>query len=329
MPKSGTSDWILGDNTLNELLIAATASANDAQMLCEDLAQQMFPRALRPPSEATQASARLILQRLVLGVERGLGVTDDDGLPKSWDILCRSGLLREPSLLEFALARLAEEQIAQRIDVSGLALFGRLSSRLVESSDPVIAECARHLIVAEDSIRSRTPESLLKQLPADLLHLLVWRVVAVFQMDVDGTSQNLVAAGNQLLSGHDEAGSVQSSAAKLVYFLPEFEHAALGDPLVAGLALYVGGLAHEFRLPHDRILRLIDEDRSEPLLLMLRARGHDMHLAMALLQRLRGRRVEDHRLPELLQQFEMLAPETARAGILRWRLGATPVWKAG
>lgn len=298
-------------------------------MLCEDLAQQLFPRATRVPSEAMQAAVRLVLQKLVAGVERGLGVDNDGFVPKSWDILCRSGLLREATLLEFALARQAEEQIAERVDVSGAALFAQLPSRLVDSSDAAIAECARNLLIAENAAQLRAPDALVKQLPADLLHLLVWRVVAVFQAGGDETSLSFISAGNQLLSAHDEANAASAAAAKLVYFLPESERDALGDPRAVGLTLYASGLAHEFRIPHDRILRFIDEEPSAPLLLMLRARGHDPKFAMSALQYLRGQRIDDHRLPEMLLQFEQLSQEAARTEILRWRLGAAPVWKTG
>lgn len=318
----------MGDNGLNALLNAATASAGDAQMLCEDIAQQLFPRAPNLPSEAVLASTRLTLQKLVSGIETALGLASANAVPQSWDILCRSGLLREPALLEFALARLAEEKIGERLDHNGTALFGQISTRLLQSDDAIIADCARALLLAENLAQLRTADSLVKQLPADLLHLLVWRVVAVFQMDRD-TASGLVAEGQRLLCAHDEAEAVGAAAAKLVYFLPDSDRAALDDPLSAGLALYVSGLAQDFRLPHDRILRFIDEDHPAPLLLMLRARGHDAQAALSIVQYLRGRRADDQLLPELLQQFGELDPKEARAEILRWRLGASPVWKAG
>jgi hypothetical protein len=65
------------------------------------------------------------------------------------------------------------------------------------------------------------------------------------------------------------------------------------------------------------------------LLLMLRARGHDPQSAISIVQYLRGRRADDQLLPELLRQFGELEPGDARAEILRWRFGSTPVWKAG
>lgn len=318
----------MGDTGLNTLLNAATASASDAQMLCEDIAQQLFPRALHLPSEAVLASTRLILQKLVSGIETALGVAGANPVPKSWDILCRSGLLREAALLEFALARLAEENISLRLDINGTALFGQLSTRLLHSDILAVADCARSLLLAENLAQLRTAGSLVKQLPADLLHLLVWRVVAVFQMDRDA-SPGLITEGQRLLCAHDEAQSVGVAAAKLVYFLPDSERAALGDPLSSGLALYASGLAHDFRLPHDRILRFIDEDHPAPLLLMLRARGHDAQTALSIVQYLRGRRTDDQLLPELLKQFGELEARDARAEILRWHLGALPARKTG
>lgn len=318
----------MGDNGLNALLNAATASASDAQMLCEDIAQQLFPRALHLPSEAVLASTRLILQKLVSGIETALGVAGANAAPQSWDILCRSGLLREPSLLEFALARLAEEKISERLDHNGTAPFGQLSAKLLRSDDATVADCARNLLRAENLAQLRTADSFVKQLPADLLHLLVWRVVAVFQMDRDA-SPGLVAEGQRLLSAHDAAEAVGTAAAKLVYFLSDKDRAALDDPHASGLALYASGLAHDFRLPHDRILRFIDEDHPAPLLLMLRARGHDSQAALSIVQYLRGRRADDQLLPELLTQFGELEPDAARVEILRWRLGTSPVWKAG
>lgn len=319
----------MGDFEVNALLNAATASANDAQMLCEDIAQQLFPRAVRAPSEEVLAATRLLLQKLVAAIEDGLGIGNDDIVPKSWEILCRSGLLREPALIEFALARRAEERIAERLGVSGMALIGQLSNRLLHNSDPAISSCARAFLIAENAAQLRTPEQLARQLPADLLHLLVWRVVAVFQMDDKHRPANLVAQGHKLLSAHDEAAAVHAAAAKLVYFLSEDERSCLDNPVSAGLSLYVSGLAHDFRLPHDRILRFIDEDDLGPLLLMLRARGHDAQTALSILQYLRGQRSDDHLLPDMLGHFDEMGADAARTEVLGWRLGAVPVWKAG
>lgn len=311
------------------MLDAATASANDAQMLCEDIAQQLFPRAQRAPSEAILASTRLILQNLVQAIEAKLGISSDVATPLSWDMLSRSGLLREAALLEFALARMAEHHISQRVETGGAAFLTQLPNRLLESDDPLVAECARKLLIAQNAAQIRSPESFLRQLPADVLHLLVWRVVAVFQMDGSRSAGNLIASGNQLLAAHDEAAAVHATAAKLVYFLPEEERGSLLNPKDCGLALYASGLAHDYRLPHDRILRFIDEQDVAPLLLMLRGRGHEAQAALAIVQHLRGRRSDDHLLPDLLVQYEALDPEAARSEVLGWRLAAAPVWKAG
>lgn len=290
-------------------------------MLCDDLAQLLFPRVQHAPSEATQASVRLVLQMLVLGIESGLGVEQDDAVPRSWDILCRSGLLREPALLEFALARIAEERISRRVNDGRPEIFGQIAVEMLESKDAILAQSARNLLVAENGLEIRTPERLIRQMPADLLHLLLWRVVAVFQSGSIGQARSFVDAGNGLLSGHDESMTLNAAAAKLVYFLPDDVRAGLNDPARSGLSLYVSGLAQEFRLSHDRILRFIDEDAVSPFLVLLRARGSDAATAMSIAQYLRGHRADDYLLPQLLAQYEALDTETARSAILRWRLG--------
>lgn len=308
--------------------MAATAAAIDAQMLCEDIAQLLFPRAVNAPSENTLASTRLILQNLVLGIERSLGVSGNVAAPASWDMLCRSGLLRDSAILEFALARHAEEQIRAQVDFSGLQLFDCLPNRLVYSVDPIVSECARNLVIAENAAQLKSPEALVQQMPADLLHLLVWRVVAVFRYADDQSSSTMIAAANKLLASHDEALAVQSSAAKLAYFLPEEERQLLADPVKVGVPLYVSGLAHDFELPHDRILRFIAEDDVTPLLLLLRARGHDPQTALGILQLLRSGTQDDHLLPKLMLQFEQVDPVSAKAEILSWRMTGSTVWKS-
>ena len=317
----------MGETENSPLLMAATAAANDAQMLCEDIAQLLFPRVLNAPSEATLASTRLILQNLVLGIERSLDLSGNATAPASWDMLCRSGLLREAAFLEFALARHSEDQIRERVDLNGLELFDCLPNRLIHSADPVISECARNLVIAENTVQLNSPVGLVQQMPADLLHLLVWRIVAVFQFAEVQTGSLLIASANKLLASHDEAKAVQSAAAKLAYFLPQEERQLLADPVKAGVPLYVSGLAHDFGIPHDRILRFIAEDDVTPLLLLLRARGHDAQTALGIVQLLRLGAQDDHLLPKLMLQFEQVEPDAAKAEILSWRLSRGTVWK--
>ena len=290
-------------------------------MLCEDLVQLLFPRVEHAPSEATQSAVRLLLQRLVRGIEQGLGISQESSIPKSWDILCRSGLLREQALVEFALARIAEEQISSRINDGKPEIFNQIAAQLLSCKDTVLAQAARNLLIAESAIERQTAESLLLQMPAELLHMILWRVVAVFQSGaVDGGS-DYVKRGNVLLSAHDESLTAGATAAKLVYFLPDDIRPDLNDPLRAGLSLYVGGLAWEFRLSHDRVLRFIDEEPVAPLLVLLRARGTDAQSAISISLYLRGERADDYRLPILLAQYEAIDAELARSTILQWRLG--------
>lgn len=294
-------------------------------MLCEDLAQLLFPRVEQTPSEAMQSSVRLMLQRLVRGIEIGLGIDQEGSIPKSWDILCRSGLLREQALMEFALARIAEERISSRINEGKPDIFNQIAAQMLGNKDPTLVQVARNLLIAESAIERLTPDNLVRQMPADLLHLALWRVVAVFQSGALESRSNCIEAGNRLLSAHDESLSVGAAAAKLVYFLPDDIRPELNNPRIAGLSLYVGGLASEFRLSHDRVLRFIDEEPVAPFMVLLSARGTDATSAMSILQYMRGERSDDYRLPILLEQYEDIDAELARSTILKWRLGADKI----
>lgn len=298
-------------------------------MLCDDLAQLLFPRVQNAPSEAMQASVRLVLQMLVQGIESGLGIEQVEVLPKSWDILCRSGLLREQSLMEFALARIAEEQISRRVNEGRPDKFGQIAAQMIDSKDPTLAQSARNLLVAESAFEWRTPENLTSQMPAELLHLLLWRVVAVFQSGSIGDRRDYIKAGNLFLAAHDESRTLNAAAAKLAYFLPDEVRPGLNDPIRAGLSLYVSGLAQEFRITHDRILRFIDEGPVAPFLTLLRARGSDAESALSILQYLRGDRDDDYRLALSLEQFESVNVDQARSTVLQWRLGAEATARAG
>lgn len=306
----------------NDLLRAATACAADAQLLCDDLSQLLFPRVAEPPTEELQASVRLLLRRLVSGVEQLLGA-HPDGEPRSWELLSRSGLLRETKLIEFCLARIAETRLQLRFDIAGVDPLGQIAARLARGADRRLAAMATTLLVAEGQSRSADPVSLATQLPADLLHVLVWRVIAVF-----GAYAASIATGQQLLAKQSEAAILGVAATKLAFFLPEPYRQEINDPVAAGLPLFAAGLAQDFGLAFDRVVRLIDEPSPAPLLTMLRARGMDAENASAQLFALRGQRSGDFQLPLLLRAFGALDPAAARAEIARWPADPAQAWQA-
>jgi hypothetical protein len=316
----------LGDIKVNTLLQAATACAVDAHLLREDMADLLFPRVAEAPSEALQAAVRITLQKLVKAAENRLFSGNSDGTaPQSWEMLARSGLLREPQLIEFCMGQIAMQSIQQRLDEAGVEHLEQLPARSLGDIDPVIAEAASKLLAAQALIQTASAAALLMQLPADVLHVLIWRIVAVFQSSSRPSNlsdSDLVAKARDSIAQHDESRSLQSSAAKLAYFLPEEQRGALNNATEAGLALFVAGLAQEFRLSQDRVLRLIDEAAVAPLLTMLRARGFEASEAFAQILLLRGQRHDDPALAAWQSDYDDLDPDAARQAIIDWRIGS-------
>ena len=131
----------------------------------------------------------------------------------------------------------------------------------------------------------------------------------------------LVAAGQRVLAGHDEAQTLQATAAKLAFSLTDAARAELLDPASAGIPLFVAAIVQEFDLHFDRAIRLIDENSAAPLLTILRARDCDFDAASQQLTLLRGQRKDDFQLPAYVRAFAQLSPQDARRQISFWRYG--------
>lgn len=309
----------------NDLLRAATACAADAQLLCEDLSYLLFPRVLETPSEELQASLLFTLRQIVSGVEQLLGLTtDSDADPQSWKILSKAGLLREPRLIEYCLARIAEENLQERMDAARFEPLEQLPAKLALSGDANPQDLAVTFLAAEGASRGNRPIGIARQLPADLLHLLVWRVIAVFRTDAECNEDDaaaLIGAGHRILAGHDEAQTLLAAAAKLAFSLSDAARAELLDPAAAGIPLFVAAIVQEFDLHFDRVMRLIDENSAAPFLTILRARDLDIDAASQQLTLLRGQRKDDFQLPAYVRSFTQLSPQDARRQISFWRYG--------
>jgi hypothetical protein len=311
-----------GESTLTA---AATANAANLRLLADDVAYALFPRTGELPSEELQALVRLALRLIVSGVEGALGVADEGDIPRSWDMLCRSGLLREPSLIEYCLARIAEHRIRSRMDVDSLQRLDQLPALLLGDANPLIADTARSVLVADNRNGAFDKHALFAQLPPELLHLLAWRVVAVFKSGVNGVSDNAdrswEARCNALLAGRNDAALLQTSAAKLAYFLPEDFRGQLANPVKAGLPSFIAAIARRTGLSADLIYRLIDGDPVEPILVVLKACDFGKDDAFAVLHQLRGVRAEDRQSPHLAEDYAQLSTEDAARLCLSWISG--------
>ena len=103
-------DGLLGPQ--DDLLSIACAHARDVDALCQYVASIIFPSAVHTPSEATISAVSVKLLQIVRDIEARL----QEATPKSVSgpLLARSGFLRETEIVDFALARVAEDNLMAR-----------------------------------------------------------------------------------------------------------------------------------------------------------------------------------------------------------------------
>lgn len=298
----------------DRLTDAAMAQAETLRLFADDVACLLFPRTATAPSEELLATLRLTLHKLVAGIEVALGVLEAGESPKSWDLLCRSGLMRESGLIDYGLARIAEARIRSRVDDSGPTILKQLPARLLHNADPLLSEAARSLLAAESQSRSNDAQALCAQMPPELLHLLSWRVVAALKTDPATSAEadrSIEHACAKMLSGRKEASSLQASAAKLVYFLPEDLRGDLDDPVTAGLSVFVASLSMRAGIAADIVYRLIESEQLEAFLILLRASGFEFGEVLILTEYLRGIRPSEQGAAPLFTDYQRLSIEEA------------------
>jgi hypothetical protein len=302
-------------NNADDYLEAATSQVRAAFALRDDLLAVLFPRGETAPSELLQTQVKLKVLALVNSIERRLLGTADS-TTHSWDMLAKAGLLREVSLIQFALARIAEDQITRNIQAAGDAMIlSQLPTRLLAHDNEHLAEMARKLINAEQRVR-QSDAQLYHGLDSENLHLLAWRVVAALQQH-SRDKEKLVNKANALLSEHDGTQNPFAIARKLVFFLGSEHNKSLIDPRKAGLSLFVAALAQNYGLDSDLLLRLIGETSAGPLLLMLKGNGVAVEQLPAILSVLRGSAQADTS-PDLGSIYSMIDPINARATVAGW-----------
>jgi hypothetical protein len=295
-----------------DFLEMANGQVRAAHALRDDLLAVLFPHGDVPPSELLQTRVKLKLLALVDGIERQL--LGQSGEQRSWEMLARSGLLREKALVHFALARIAEERILRSMQVAGATTLAQLPARLLQSDNPNIAEMAGKLLQAE---AKSSDDMLYLRLNAEMLHLLVWRVVAVLQQSALVDNQALTENAKAMLAAHDPDVDQSSAARKLAFFLgPDYREELL-QPEKAGLSLFVAGLSQSSAMDSDLVYRLLYEGALEPLALLLRANDRDIEQLKQISLVLRGK--EHDMSAELVERFAGVDAVDARAAISGWK----------
>lgn len=133
----------------HELIEAANAEVGNAEHYCADVLAAVFPRGRLMPTEEIQAAVRTKLFDLVVSVEWALLGEEVDGeAGRSWDSLTRSGVMQNPALIAFALARIAEDRLIKQLESLDPASFlATLPARLLGSGLENIEFCLNNCSV--------------------------------------------------------------------------------------------------------------------------------------------------------------------------------------
>jgi hypothetical protein len=307
----------------DELLTAAANQASDGHLLCADVSERIFPRSLNVPSEEMLSAVSLKLRALVSGIENRLLNTQESFVvtqSQSWRLLARSGFLREAPLIDFVLARHAEDRLSARIAASAdCDIAEQLPVRLLASSDTVLASIAQTLLAA-NSMQKHPARRLYCEMSAELLHQTCWRIVAALQVTMGQKDETIIANARKLLAHYDESQTVNAAARKAVHFLEGKNKSDCADPDKAGLPLFAALIASQTGLEQDHILRLIDEPNSAPLAVMLRVLNLTRDEAMAAICLFNGFELTPREISMFDAHYTNLDINSARDAIAAWSL---------
>ena len=299
----------LGHN--DDLLSVATAHARDADALCLDVAAIIFPSATLSPSEATISAVSVKLLQIIRDIEvRIAGETRD---PRTWPLLVRSGFLRETALVDYAMARVAEDRLDVRLG-TGQRIF---VNELLDHPEAGVAEAAQ-ILLAADSLHLRAQGQTYLNLPPELLHKSCWRVVAALEVSQGERSDEVINAAHDLIALYDEASTAPAAARKIIHFLGEDMRGDLLDAQKCGVHLFVAQLSAELNLEHDHILRIIDFESALSFMIMLAAMGLPKSDALRTLINLRGDLLSPREAAIFETSYAGIAPQAALETVASW-----------
>jgi hypothetical protein len=306
-------DQLIAKN--DDLLDVAALHAGDINAVSADVAAIIFPSALSPPTDAIISAVSTKLMQFVRDLEaRLLGVVATPGtLPITWQMLSSSGFLREPDLVDFILARVAED----RLDAQSPSVGTTFVAKLLDHQDSNVVQAAR-VLLATDSLHRRSAGRAYLMFPPELLHKLSWRIVAALEVIENQRSLEYIAAARRIISEYDEAETASAAARKIVHFLGSGEDAELLDPEVCGIHLFVAKIASEVNLEHDHVLRLVDCASSAPLTVLLSLMGLSREDIASRLLNLRGQTLTPREAALFDQGYDKIDRHAAHAQIASW-----------
>lgn len=302
-------DGLLGPQ--EDLLSIASVHARDVDALCLDVAAIIFPSAVHTPSEATISAVSVKLLQMVRDIEAKLQGTSSESITGS--LLARSGFLREPDLVDFALARVAEDNLIARLGGG----FSEFAVDLLDYEQRSVAEAAQALLAA-DSLQLRSQGRSYLTLPPELLYKVCWRIVAALEVLSGSRSELVISNARSLLASYHEAHTAPASARKIIHFIGDSARYQMSNAHHAGIHLFVAQLSADLNIGHDHILRMIDFESAFPMMVLLAADGVPSDDALQNIIDLRGNILTAREAALFETEYAQITADMARDLLNQW-----------
>jgi hypothetical protein len=310
--------------TDDDLLSAAAYYARDVQALCMDVSAMAFPSGHHAPTEEMLSAAATKMRDLISGIERAILTQDaerEERFPFCWDILVKSGFLREPALIDFVLAQFADERLNIKILKDGeTRLVDQLPARLLSDSNPMVAEAAQTILASETLLR-RAPALIYRELSTELLYQTTWRVVAALQILSGNKNEHHIENAKLFLANHDEANAASVAARKIVHFMPAKFSPDLFEPGKSGATIFAAALSARTGLDHNHVLRLLDGHSSAPIAILLRRCELTREDATGIICLLKGFNLTPLEINSIERHYDLVTIEDTKAAIGDWVTG--------
>lgn len=307
--------------TDDDLLSAAAYYARDVQALCMDVSAMAFPSGHHAPTEEILSAAATKMRDLISGIERAIvtqGAEREQRFPFCWDILVKSGFLREPALIDFVLAQFANDRLNNKILADGEArLVEQLPARLLSDSNALVAEAAQTILASETLLR-RAPALIYRELSTELLYQTTWRVVAALQILAGNKNEQHIENAKMFLANHNEADAASVAARKIVHFMPPKFSSELLEPRKSGTTIFVAALSARTGLDHNHVLRLLDGHSSAPIAILLRRCELTRENATGIICLLKGFNLTPLEINSIERHYDAVTIEDTQATIGDW-----------
>lgn len=242
-------------------------------------------------------------------------------------IFDRAGVLRDRELIGLLLTRAEEHRIGHAVRrVAGLSPRDAAPLRL-----PLSAELEAALLAAEARREGEhgLPHLGAADLPADLLHRLLWRAAAALRdylgrttgLDGGVRDQALSAIIFERLAAHDEGASLDGLSMRVAMSLPSDDALLLSLFQAGRFRLFVASLAVRARLDHGPAFLLSADPGLGALAVLLRAIDAPTQVAAPiLLQMAAVNDIGDAKLEERVNDFLDLDVAAAQEALRGWQL---------